>query len=86
MTGYLIRRLLQAVPVVLVSTIVVFLVLHLVPGDPARILAGVDATPQVVEAVRQDMGLNQPLPVQYVIWLSHTLQGDLGRSFTTKLR
>jgi peptide/nickel transport system permease protein len=78
--GYVIRRLLQAIPVLVLTSGLVFLLLHLVPGDPATILAGPDAEPEVLEAVRKDLGLDQPLPVQYVKWVGHALHGDLGKS------
>jgi peptide/nickel transport system permease protein len=82
---FILRRLLQAIPVVILASIGVFLMLHLLPGDPALMVAGPDASPQTVEAVRQDMGLNQPLPVQYFIWVEHVLRGDLGKSILSKL-
>jgi peptide/nickel transport system permease protein len=66
-----------------VSSVLIFLLLRLLPGDPALVLAGSQATPDAVEQVRQSMGLTQPLPVQYAIWLGHVLQGDLGRSVFT---
>jgi ABC-type dipeptide/oligopeptide/nickel transport system permease component len=56
-----------------------------IPGDPAQVLAGIDATPQTVQALREQMGLDQPLPVQYGIWISHIVRGDLGRSVLSKL-
>src|SRR5712691_13296537 len=77
---FILRRLLHAVPVVLFSTFMVFLLIHLIPGDAAAVLAGPNATPQALAALRADMGLDQPLPVQYAVWLSHILQGDLGKS------
>jgi peptide/nickel transport system permease protein len=77
---FILRRLLQAIPVVFFSTFLVFLVIHLIPGDAAAVLAGPNATPQALAAIREDMGLDQPLPVQYGVWLAHVLQGDLGRS------
>src|SRR3981081_2464090 len=77
---FILRRLLQAVPVVLFSTFLVFLLIHLIPGDAAAVLAGPNATPQALAAIRADMGLDQPLPVQYGLWLGHILQGDLGKS------
>jgi peptide/nickel transport system permease protein len=58
----------------------VFLVIHLIPGDAAAVLAGPNATPEALAAIRKDMGLDQPLIVQYMVWVSHLLQGDLGRS------
>jgi len=67
------------------ASIGVFLLLHLLPGDPAILMAGPDAPPQTVEFVRRDMGLDQPLPVQYGVWLGHILRGDLGKSVFSKL-
>jgi peptide/nickel transport system permease protein len=78
--AFIIRRLIQAVPVVFLSSIGVFLLLHLLPGDPAQVLAGSDATPDVLDAVRHSMGLDQPLPIQYLVWVGHVLHGDLGTS------
>src|SRR5207244_10747779 len=79
------RRLAQAIPVMFLATIGVFLLLHLLPGDPAALMAGSDAPPATIEFVRHDMGLDQPLPVQYVIWLGHIARGDLGKSVFSKL-
>ncbi len=80
MTRYILRRLLYMVPTLFGVSIVVFLVIHLVPGDPARLVAGPDASIQDVELVRSDLGLDRPLPVQYVSWLGRVFVGDLGRS------
>src|ERR1051325_8999990 len=80
MGRFILRRLLQAVPVIFFSTFLVFMVIHLIPGDAAAVLAGPNATPQALEAIREDMGLNQPLPVQYAVWVGHIVQGDLGKS------
>ena len=85
MSTYVIRRLLQSVPVLILASVAVFLLLHMVPGDPALLLAGPDATPEVVTAVRREMGLDQPLPVQYALWMRHALSGDLGRSYISRL-
>lgn len=85
MSTYVLRRLMQAVPVLILASIGVFLLLHLVPGDPALLLAGPDATPEVVAAVRRDMGLDQPLPIQYGVWVQHAVTGDLGRSYVSRL-
>jgi len=82
---FILRRLAQAIPVVFLSTVGVFLLLHLLPGDPALVLAGPDAPPAAIEAIRQDMGLDQPLAVQYVVWLGHVVRGDLGKSLASKL-
>ncbi|MFZ9336214.1 MAG: ABC transporter permease, partial [Burkholderiaceae bacterium] len=78
---FLIQRLLAVVPVLLVVSIVVFLILRLAPGDPAAVIAGASATSQEIEQVRKQLGLDQPLVVQYGIWVGKVLQGDLGYSF-----
>lgn len=83
MASFALRRLIEAAPVVLVVCIVVFLLLRLVPGDPAVVLAGPDATPAQLAAVRRDLGLDLPLPLQFAIWLGRALTGDLGTSFVT---
>src|SRR5262245_19862394 len=82
---FIMQRLLQTIPVLILASVGVFLLLHLVPGDPALMLAGPDATPEVVAAVRADMGLNDPLPVQYALWMEHILRGDLGKSYISRL-
>jgi peptide/nickel transport system permease protein len=82
---FIVRRILQAIPVVFLASVGVFLLLHLLPGDPALMLAGSDTTPETLEAIRQDLGLNEPLPVQYWIWLQHVLRGDLGKSILSKI-
>jgi peptide/nickel transport system permease protein len=80
MGRYILRRLVQSIPVVFFSTFVVFLVIHLIPGDAAAVLAGPNASPEALAAIRKDMGLDQPLLVQYFFWVGHLLQGDLGKS------
>ena len=80
MPAYLLRRLAFLVPVALLVSFVTFMLIHLVPGDPARVLLGEEATPQTVAALRQQLGLNQPLMTQYGIWLWHLIHGDLGTS------
>jgi peptide/nickel transport system permease protein len=77
---YLIRRLALLGPVLLGVSVVVFLVLHLAPGDPAEIMLGSQATQEDVARLRADLGLDEPLPLQYARWMGHVLQGDLGRS------
>ena len=74
------RRLLQAIPVVFGVTLVVFLLIHLVPGDPARTALGLRATPEAVEALRQQWGLDQSLLSQYTLFLERLVSGDLGVS------
>jgi peptide/nickel transport system permease protein len=81
---YLARRLVALVPVLAGVSVVVFLVLHLSPGDPAEIMLGSQATQEDLARLRAQLGLAEPLPVQYVRWLGQVLQGDLGRSLWTK--
>jgi peptide/nickel transport system permease protein len=81
---YLARRLLALVPVLAGASVVVFLVLHLSPGDPAEIMLGSQATQEDLARLRADLGLTEPLPIQYLRWLGHVLRGDLGRSIWTK--
>jgi len=80
---YLLRRLLHVVPVLLGVTLITFSLLHLIPGDPAQILAGPDASAADVAAMREAMGLNKPLMVQYLDYLTGLFQGDMGRSMST---
>jgi peptide/nickel transport system permease protein len=79
------NRLAQIVPVAFVSTIVVFLIIRIAPGDPAQALAGPDASNAVVQAVRVRLGLNEPLYLQYVSWLGGLFHGQLGRSYLSAL-
>ena len=77
---YIARRLLQMIPVLLGVVFLVFYLMHLVPGDPAQIMAGERADPQQLEIMRERLGLNDPLHVQYFRYLTNALQGDLGQS------
>ncbi|MFI6345474.1 ABC transporter permease [Streptomyces sp. NPDC050560] len=79
---YLIRRVLAAAVVVLIVTVVVFCLLHALPGGPARGILGPGATPQQISSFNHEQGLDRPLPVQYVYYLRTLLHGDLGVSFT----
>jgi len=81
MIRYLLRRIPSAVAVLALASILIFLVLRLVPGDPATVLAGPDATPQSVAAIRHQLGLDRSVPVQYLTWIGHLLRLDLGRSY-----
>ncbi len=83
MTAYLLRRLLTAVVLMLGVASLVFVTLHLIPGDVANIIAGERATPEQVAAVRHALGLDRALSVQYLAWLSHVLRGDLGKSLVS---
>jgi glutathione transport system permease protein len=84
MLQYLLKRLLGLIPTLALVGLLVFLFVHLLPGDPARLAAGPDATPQTVELVRQDLGLDKPLPEQFVRFAGGVVRGDFGRSLRTK--
>ena len=84
MTNYLFRRLLGLLPTLLIVAVLIFMFLHLLPGDPARLAAGPDADPETVELVRRDLGLDLPLHEQFVRYFSHALRGDFGTSIRTK--
>ncbi len=85
MLGYLIGRLFALLPVLLVVAVVVFMLVHVTPGDPARVLLGQDATEAQVAALRHDLGLDRPLPVQFTLWLGRALRGDLGTSLFLRM-
>jgi peptide/nickel transport system permease protein len=80
MGRYILRRLLTMIPVMFLVTVIVFMLLHLTPGDPATSMLGEEASPEAIAALRQRLGLDEPMPVQYAKWLGSALQGDLGRS------
>ena len=83
MLGYLLRRVLSAIPVMGVVALFVFLLLRLTPGDPAAILAGDNATPEQLERIRVSLGLDQPLYTQFFAWIGSLLHGDLGTSLSS---
>ena len=80
MIAFVLRRLLQGIPVLFLASVAVFLILRLVPGDPAVSLAGPDATPDQVTQIRQQLGLDDSLPVQYARWVGQLARGNLGSS------
>jgi peptide/nickel transport system permease protein len=81
---YIARRLLVLPVVLLGVSILVFMVLHLVPGNPAQVIAGPDAPPETVRAIEIELGLDRPLPEQFAAYLGRVVQGDLGRSLRSK--
>jgi ABC-type dipeptide/oligopeptide/nickel transport system permease component len=83
MTQYIIRRLLQMIPITLGILTLIFSLIHLIPGDPAVQIAGEGARPEDIQNVRKSLGLDQPLWKQYVTYIGNLAQGDLGRSFRT---
>ncbi len=82
MAGHILKRLVSAIPVLLGITIIVFLIMAMIPGDPATAILGSYATPENVEKLNRDLGLDAPLVQRYFIWLGNLLTGDLGRSYS----
>jgi ABC-type dipeptide/oligopeptide/nickel transport system permease component len=85
MARFVARRLALLVPLLIGASMLVFVTMRLIPGDPARLALGAEATEDQVELMRRQWGLDQPLPVQYVVWLQHALQGDFGRSTVSRV-
>jgi peptide/nickel transport system permease protein len=83
MLPYVLRRLGTMVPVILVVSVVVFSLIHLTPGDPVAIMLREEADPATAAALRTALGLDRPLPVQYLVWLGRVARGELGRSIRT---
>ncbi len=80
MRKYVIQRLLSLIPTLFVVSIVIFSIIHMTPGDPAAAMLGDQATPEAIEALRESLGLNDPLPIQYFNWIVGVFHGDLGTS------
>lgn len=80
MTAYLLRRLGQFIPVLLLATVVVWGMIYALPGDPAQVVGGTDATPEQLAEISARMGLDQPVWQQFLTWLGNALRGDLGNS------
>lgn len=80
MIKYSINRLLLMIPLLFIITVIVFMFVHMIPGDPARLIAGSDATMDEIKLVREKYGLDQPLYQQYISYMSNLFQGDLGTS------
>lgn len=84
MIGYILKRLFSVIPVLLISSVVIFSIIHLTPGDPATILLGDDANSEQIKELREEMGLNDSIFKQYWDWISSALYGDLGNSYFMK--
>jgi peptide/nickel transport system permease protein len=84
MLGYILRRLIATIPVMLMVAVLVFLMLRLTPGDPAAIIAGDNANAEQVALIRDRLGLNEPILKQFIIWFGNMLRGDFGESFFFK--
>src|SRR5690349_12881076 len=85
MFNYLLRRLVQAIPVLIGISLIIFVLIYYLPADPARIYAGPSATAETVARIRQELGLDDPLWVQYTRYLGRMLQGDLGFSYRKQI-
>ena len=85
MTEYLIRRLLQSVLVIFLITVVTFLLIHAAPGGPTQVFLAPGLSPEAFEQQKHNLGLDKPLPVQYLRWVGDLLQGDLGYTFKNHL-
>ena len=85
MIAYILRRFILTIPILLGVTLVTFIILHSIPGDPAQVIAGLDATEEVLKRMRIDLGLDKPLPIQYLLFVEKVLiHGDLGYSYRTR--
>ncbi|MEO6921456.1 MAG: glutathione ABC transporter permease GsiC [Collimonas sp.] len=84
MLPYILKRLMGLIPTLLIVAVVVFMFVHLLPGDPARLVAGPEADLQTVELIRKDLGLDKSLPEQFVNYFGRALRGDLGTSLRSK--
>lgn len=80
MTRFLLRRLVFTIPVLVFVTLIVFSLINLIPGDPARILLGEEPSQEALQTLRHELGLDRPFLVRYLIWLNHIAHGDLGQS------
>ena len=84
MIGYILRRLAQLLPVLLLASIGIWAMIYAVPGDPVAVIVGENATPEQMQAVRERLGLDRPVYAQYMAWLGNALQGDLGVSIQNR--
>ncbi|KPV60281.1 glutathione ABC transporter permease [Paenibacillus sp. A3] len=83
MAQYVLKRLVAVIPILFIVSVLIFLFIHLIPGDPARLVAGKEATLEDIQRIQAELGLDKPLWEQYFIYMSHLLQGDLGQSLKT---
>ncbi|TLS38623.1 glutathione ABC transporter permease GsiC [Pseudalkalibacillus caeni] len=84
MLKYFVKRVVGIIPILIIVSVLIFLFVHMIPGDPARLVAGPDASYQDIELVREQLGLNESLPSQYFSFVGNIFQGDLGTSLKTK--
>jgi peptide/nickel transport system permease protein len=84
MGAYILQRLVSTIPVLFLVSVGVFSLIHLTPGDPVTIMLGEERDQRIIDATRHELGLDQPIPIQYAAWLGRVLQGDLGKSIRSK--
>ncbi len=84
MASYIIKRILYAIPVLILVTVIVFSLIHLIPGDPIRIMLGINAKPEQVDALKKELNLDKPVVVQYFLWLKNVATGNFGFSIRSK--
>lgn len=84
MLNFIIKRLISIIPVLFIVSVVVFLLVHITPGDPASVILGPEANPEDVAELREELGLNRPLLEQYFVWIGDIVRGDLGTSLFMK--
>ncbi|MFB5193632.1 ABC transporter permease [Neobacillus sp. KR4-4] len=82
---FLVRRLLLTIPILFLVSVLTFSLIHLIPGDPARVILGQEATPEAYQSLRAELGLDQPIVIQYFTWVGHVLTGNLGISITDRV-
>jgi peptide/nickel transport system permease protein len=85
MLNFLARRLVQLIPTLFFVSILIFSLQHLLPGDPALVMAGEERDPAVIEQIRQQYHLDQPIPIQYIYWVKGVLSGDFGESLRNRV-
>ena len=85
MLNFLAQRLVQLIPTLFFVSILIFSLQHLLPGDPALVMAGEERDPAVIEQIRQQYQLDQPIPIQYVYWVKGVLTGDFGKSLRIRM-
>ena len=84
MWKFILKRLVLMIPVLIGVTLLVYMILHFAPGDPAKVILGEQATPEQIEELREQLGLNDPVLVQYANYIINLVQGDMGMSYKTK--
>lgn len=85
MTSYILKRVLQLIPVMFGISVITFSLIYLIPGDPVRLMMGQHQDPEVAAAIRHELGLDKPIPVQYARYVTKAVQGDLGRSYVKRI-